>query len=98
MNITDSQRKELCNLLHQVLLDIRLLARNKHHQQAHDLADAFHNLPIGMWSDRFNLVFLRDRYLLPYHQRYQKQPIILVDTNYLTHLDSIIASAVNATQ
>ncbi len=52
--------------------------------QAASLADAFHNLPTGMWND-FDLAFFRDSFLLPYRERYPDGP------NYMKMVDEVIA-------
>ena len=48
---TETQRKELCELMHHAFVELRYLTG----AQAHDLAYAFHNLPMeiygwGTWS------------------------------------------------
>src|SRR5215510_8245439 len=42
---TESERQQLCEMLHFALLEIRMLGWNGKASQAADLADAFHNLP-----------------------------------------------------
>ena len=59
----------LLEMLRCALLDIRILARNGHAQQASDLADAFHNLPAGVFRDGFDVPRFRDG-LIAYARAY----------------------------
>ena len=49
-----AQRAKLCELMSEAFLELRMLAWNGNAAQAADLADAFHNLPALMYTDRFN--------------------------------------------
>jgi hypothetical protein len=84
---TDAQRKKLCQMMHHAFIEIRLLAGGGKAEQAGDLADVFHNLPVDMWRDDFSLQFFRDAFLKAYHEKY---PIWHV-RNYLVLVDEIIA-------
>src|SRR5436309_8047599 len=42
---------------------------------AADLAEAFHNLPNGLWREDFNLRFFRDSCLIPYENKYVNERI-----------------------
>lgn len=44
------QRQQLCDLVAQALIEIRMLCWNNKPAQAADLADAFHNLPREMYG------------------------------------------------
>ena len=63
---TEAQRKALCELMHAAFVELRYLSG----EQAHDLAYAFHNLPIeiygtGKWSaseTRGRLRHYQDKY------------------------------------
>ena len=57
-------------------------------QQAADLADAFHNLPGGMWREDFSLQVFSDSYLAPYQLKYPAAG----PKNYLAAVEKIIAS------
>ena len=52
--LSDSQRRDLCELLGRALVHIRLLARDGHCEQAASLADAFHALPTMLHSRIFS--------------------------------------------
>jgi hypothetical protein len=66
----DAQRKKLCDMLHNALVDIRGLAMAGRGEQAHDLADAFHNLPQEIWRDYFSITHFREAFLVPYYRRW----------------------------
>jgi hypothetical protein len=66
---TDRERQELCKMLFDALIEIRLLGREGKAEQAADLADAFHNLPIYLWSNEFSFVFFR-QFLKGYQEKY----------------------------
>ena len=68
----DAQRKKLCEMLHHALVEIRWLAGAGRSQQASELADVFHNLPVEMWRDYFSLKYFREAFLEPYIQRWPK--------------------------
>lgn len=68
--ISDAQRKDLCGMMGQAFIEIRFLCRGGKCEQAADLADAFHNLPGGIWSDDFSLEFFYDVYLGEYQRKY----------------------------
>jgi hypothetical protein len=67
--LTEQQRQELCLMLFNALLEIRGLGSQGKAQQAADLADAFHNLPIYLWSDKFSMSLFRS-FLKEYRQMY----------------------------
>ncbi len=66
----EAQRKKLCEMLHLALVDLRMLAGSGKNEQAHDLADAFHNLPHEMWQDYFRISFFREAFLAPYSSKW----------------------------
>jgi hypothetical protein len=80
---TDEQKKKLCHMLYMALLEIRTAGWDGRAQQAADLADAFHNLPIGLWHDDFSLDYFR-QFLESYRQKY------LDSFNHLAELDEIM--------
>jgi len=82
---TERERQKLCIMLHFALLEIRLLGHEGKAKQAHDLADAFHNLPELLWSDVFSFNFFRN-FLQGYQEQYQENSRF----NYLAMLDEIM--------
>jgi hypothetical protein len=82
--LTERQRQELCRMLFNALLEIRGLGSEGKAQQAADLADAFHNLPIYLWSDKFSLSLFRS-FLESYQQKYQEVGCY----NYVKMLDEM---------
>jgi len=69
-------------MLFMALLEMRAAGWAGKAQQAADLADAFHNLPIGMWHDDFSLEFFR-KFLESYRQKYPDA------FNYLVALEEV---------
>jgi len=82
---TERERQQLCQILYLALLEIRGLGHDGKAEQAHDLADAFHNLPAYLWSDAFSFSFFR-RFLEGYQRRYPDRAEIF---DYLKMLDKI---------
>jgi hypothetical protein len=68
--LNDKQRELLCDLMYRAFLEIRMLGWDGRAAQAADLADAFHNVPKGLWSDDFSLSSFRDLYLQSYERKY----------------------------
>ncbi|MGH9753461.1 MAG: hypothetical protein ACREA2_11815 [Blastocatellia bacterium] len=83
--LTEHQRQELCKILFNALLEIRMLGREGKAEQAADIADAFHNLPIYLWSDKFSLSLFR-RFLEEYQQKYSERRM---GFDYVKMLDEI---------
>ncbi len=69
-HVPAKRKEKLADLLYWALLDIRNLGVTGKAQQASDLADAFHNLPMGMFQEGFSLLTFRDQYLVPYQNKY----------------------------
>jgi len=69
----DEQRKKLCELMYWAFLEMRNLGWGGKAKQAADLADAFHNLPTGMWHDDFSFEFFRNAFLVPYQEKYPER-------------------------
>jgi hypothetical protein len=84
---TEAQRKKLCEMLHHAFIDMRMLGGAEKSEQAADLADAFHNLPIEIWQDYFSLSFFRDAFIAPYQKKYAGKLV----RNYVAMVDEIIA-------
>ena len=91
--LTDQQRQELCKILFKALLEIRKLGNEGKVEQAADVADAFHNLPIYLWSDKFSLSFFRS-FLEEYQQKYQEAGCF----NYVKMLDEVTEACANKSQ
>ena len=88
--LSESQRHQLCNLMYLAFLDIRVLGWEGRAAQAGALADAFHNLPNGMWSADFDLQIFRDLFLAAYERKYPGNGIAI---SYVAAIDRIIAAA-----
>jgi len=81
---TEEQRKQLCELMHYAFVELRYLTG----EQAHDLAYAFHNLPMeihgwGTWT----VAGTRGRLL--YYQKKHSQNLGVV---YVAWFDKIYAA------
>ena len=87
MQITDVQRKKLCELMAFAFLEIRKLGWDGKSEQAADLADAFHNLPKDMWKKTFSLEEFRDSFLKVYQKKYLKKRI----RDYVAAVNEILA-------
>lgn len=74
-------------MLHHALVEMRLLGWAGKAEQAADLADAFHNLPMDMWSADFSLQFFRDAFLAVYQKKYPERG----GRDYVAMLNEIIA-------
>lgn len=79
---TDEQKEKLCHMLFMALLEIRQAGWSGRAQQAADLADAFHDLPIGLWQADFSLDVFR-QFLESYRQKYPDS------SDYLAALDEV---------
>ena len=71
-------------MLFNALIEIRILGWQGKAEQAADLADAFHNLPIYIWSEDFSLDFFR-KFLESYQKKYKDKLFY----NYLKMLDEL---------
>lgn len=87
MQITDAQRRKLCEMMYFAFLEIRLLGLSGKAAQAADLAEAFHNLPKDMWKEEFTLEYFRDSFLVVYQQKYPEERV----RDYLLMAEEIIA-------
>jgi hypothetical protein len=66
---TDAERRNLSRLIYLAFVDMRMLLLNGDPQQAKDLADAFHNVPLYMHTNDFSFKAFRDL-LGVYQQKY----------------------------
>jgi len=81
---TEAQRKQLCELMHNAFVELRYLSG----EQAHDLAYAFHNLPVeiygwGTWSIEVTRARL---------QYYQEKHAQNLGVDYVVLYDKIFAA------
>jgi hypothetical protein len=79
---TDEQKKKLCYLLFMALAEIRIAGTRGRSQEAADLADAFHNLPLGIWHEWFSLDIFR-QHMETYCKKYPHS------YDYLSAVDEI---------
>ena len=82
--LTERQRQELCRMLFNALLEIRGLGSEGKAQQAADIAGAFHNLPVYLWSEELSLSIFRE-FLEGYQQLYPERGCF----DYVKMLDEI---------
>jgi len=85
---TDSERKNLSRLLYLAFVDVRALILDGQPQQAKDLAEAFHNVPLLMHTDGFSFKAFRD-----FLERYQQQYADKARFNYLQEWEKLTAAA-----
>ncbi|MEY2527650.1 MAG: hypothetical protein QOE73_2421 [Verrucomicrobiota bacterium] len=85
---TDAERQRLSRLMYVAFCDLRALALDGRAQQAKDLAEAFHNIPLLMHTDNFSFKAFRD-FLERYQQKYEGQTRF----NYLQEWEKLGASA-----
>jgi hypothetical protein len=83
ITLTNEQRQQLCEMIAQAFLDMRGLALQGKTQQAFDLADAFHNLPVMMWSSGFKVMYSRSHFST--YQQYHAE----TNTDYVAMHDAI---------
>ena len=82
---TQQQRQNPGKMLSYALPEIRGLGNSSKAEQAADLADAFHNLPVYLWSDDFSLVVFRE-----FLQEYQRKYPETGSYDYLAMLDEVM--------
>ena len=83
---TDEQRRLLCEMIYRAFVEMRMLGWSGNTEQAADLADAFHNLPLVMYRDDFSWSFFR-HFLVTYQTKYPRGEGSLYD--YLAMLEQI---------
>jgi hypothetical protein len=66
---TDAERKILSRLMYLAFVDVRALILDGQPQQAKDLTEAFHNIPLLMYTGDFSFNASRD-FLKRYQQKY----------------------------
>lgn len=67
---TDVERKSLSRLMYLAFCDLRVLAKEGRTEQAKDLSEAFHNIPLLMNTSDFSFKAFRD-FLERYQQKYK---------------------------
>ena len=75
---TEQERKNLSRLMYLAFCDFRALAREGSNQQARALAEAFHNVPLLMYTGDFSFQAFRE-FLDHYQSKYRDKLLI----NYL---------------
>ena len=85
---TDMERKKLSRLLYLAFVDVRALILDGQPQQAKDLAEAFHNVPLLMHTNDFSFKAFRD-----FLERYQQQYAEKARFNYLQEWEKLNAAA-----
>lgn len=66
---------------------MRVLGWSGKAEQAADLADAFHNIPVDMWRDDCSLSFFRDSFLGVYQRKHSGTRTF----DYIAMVNEIIA-------
>lgn len=83
------QKELLTKMLYHALVEIRFLCWDNKTKQAADLADAFHNLPSGIYAENFS--FLRFRGALEsYQSKYLPAPGCERFFDYTEMLDKVL--------
>lgn len=66
---TSEQQRLFCEMMYRAFLELRVLGWQGKAEQAADLADAFHNLPVVMFGDDFDWAISR-RFFQDYQAKY----------------------------
>jgi hypothetical protein len=77
--LTDNQRELFCKMMYEAFMEIRSLAWVGFPEQAGALADAFHNLPVYLFSPNFSWEATR-----MFIGNYQKKYPRVVENNVVT--------------
>ena len=85
--LNDKQTRLLSKMVHRALIEIRGPGRNGMAEQAADLADAFHNLPVFIFSESFSWSLAR--HCLEEYQNKYSLPKNRWPFDYLVALDKI---------
>ena len=88
--LNEEQRRLLGKVLYRALLEMRILGWEGKANQSADLADAFHNLPLQIYSPNFSWDILRT-FLESYQTRYPRTSDSGFD--YLFFLEKIESGA-----
>jgi len=68
--LTEAERHRLARLMYLAFCDLRKLAREGQTEQAKDLAETFHNIPLLMHTNEFSFEAFRD-FLERYQHKYE---------------------------
>ena len=68
--LTEAERRRLARLMYLAFCDLRKLAREGRAEQARDLAEAFHNIPLLMHTNEFSFTAFRE-FLERYQHKYE---------------------------
>lgn len=85
---TETERQKLSRLMYVAFCDLRALALDGQSQQAKDLAEAFHNIPLLMHTGDFSFKAFRD-----FLERYQQKYADKTPYNYLQEWEKLNAAA-----
>ena len=83
---TEAERKHLSRLMYLAFCDLRALAREGRNEQARALAEAFHNVPLLMYTEDFSFQAFRE-FLSSYQNKYPDKLLI----NYLHEWEKLKA-------
>lgn len=78
-------KKELCFQIYQAFVQIRFLISTGRSEQAADLADVYHNLPVEMWRKEFDVERFRaslSAYLQKYSEDYSSGNDLAADCTF----------------
>ena len=85
---TDAERRSLAKLMYIAFCELRALALDRQTEQAKDLAEAFHNVPLLMHSADFSFKTFRD-FLEHYQRKYERS----AQFNYLEEWEKLNGNA-----
>jgi hypothetical protein len=85
---TETERQRLSRLMYIAFCDLRALALDGQIQQAKDLAEAFHNIPLLIYTGDFSFKAFRD-----FLERYQQKYADKARYNYLQEWEKLNAAA-----
>ena len=83
---TPKQREALCNMVHNALVEIRMLGWGNRSAQVADLADAFHNLPNEIYNPSY---FKWEHFRLGLQEHQEKWKGQMFGRDYVAMLEEI---------
>jgi hypothetical protein len=84
---TDAERKNLSYLMYMAFCELRMLSLRGHAERAKDLAEAFHNIPLLMFTDEFSFQAFKE-----FLTRYQEKHKETAQFNYLQEWEKLTAT------
>ena len=97
MRPDEVERHLLCQIVHRALVEIRTLTFQGNSQQAYDLADAVHNIPVYLDSPQYDrglvlhsLRLYQSKYPRPSGERYFDYLALLGDPYFAPSVDSSV--------